>query len=91
MFSNAEVEQLRDRKDRLQGRLYCKLIASLSEPEPEDHRGHFASLGRMFHCSECSTLVPCRSLSPCIPCTPSATRLGRKGDVRHVHTRYHES
>jgi hypothetical protein len=88
MFNNAEVEQLRDRKDRLQGRLYCKLITALAEPAPEEHRGHFASLARVFRCNECGKLVGSRSLAPRVPCTPNNTRLGRTGDVQHIHVRY---
>ncbi|KAF4525208.1 hypothetical protein B566_EDAN008315 [Ephemera danica] len=91
MFSNAEVEQLRDRKDRLQGRLYCKLISSLAEPSPEEHRGHLASLARVFRCSECGKLVGSRSLAPRVACTPANTRLGRTGDLQYVHIRLEAS
>jgi len=48
MFSNAEVEALKDRKDKLQSKLYCKLIMFLADPVPESRRGHHASIAFLF-------------------------------------------
>ncbi|KAI4454329.1 hypothetical protein MML48_9g00006023 [Holotrichia oblita] len=50
MYTNAEVEAIKDRKDKIQSKLFCKLIQSLCEPEPESLRGHFATMGRIFKC-----------------------------------------
>ncbi|XP_059489230.1 SANT and BTB domain regulator of class switch recombination [Neocloeon triangulifer] len=87
LFSNREVEQLRDRKDRLQGRLFCKLIAALAEPEADPRRGHFGSLAFMFECGECRRLIPSHALAHQIPCAPSATQIGALGELRHRHNR----
>ncbi|XP_065349758.1 SANT and BTB domain regulator of class switch recombination [Cloeon dipterum] len=87
LFSNREVEQLRDRKDRIQGRLFCKLISSLCEPEADNQRGHFGSLAFMFQCGECRRLIPSLGLAHRIPCAPSATQIGNFGELRHSHTR----
>ncbi|CAH2240432.1 jg6176, partial [Pararge aegeria aegeria] len=51
MYTNAELEAVRDRKDKIQSRLYCKLILALAEPVPETLRGHHASLAALFKCS----------------------------------------
>lgn len=48
MYTNTEVELIKDRKDKIQSRLFCKLIQSLAETEPESVRGHWCSLARVF-------------------------------------------
>lgn len=52
MFTNVELEMVRDKKDRLLPRLWTKLIQSLCEPEPEALRGHYYSLAGLFRCSK---------------------------------------
>lgn len=52
MYTNAELEAVRDRKDKIQSRLFCKMILSLAEPVPETLRGHFSSLATLFKCSK---------------------------------------
>lgn len=51
MFTNLELEMVRDKKERLVPRLWIKLIQSLCEPEPEILRGHSYSLAGLFRCS----------------------------------------
>lgn len=48
MFSNREVENLKDKKDKLQSRLYCKLIVALTESQPQPQRGHFSTVATMY-------------------------------------------
>ena len=52
MYTNVELEAIRDRKDKIQSRLYCKMILSLAEPVPETLRGHYATLATLFKCSK---------------------------------------
>ncbi|KAK5638995.1 hypothetical protein RI129_013290 [Pyrocoelia pectoralis] len=70
MYTNVEVEAIRDRKDKIQSRLYCKLIQSLCEPETESMRGHWNSLARVYRCERCEKLVS-PSTSEEIPCIPA--------------------
>nr|XP_022910677.1 uncharacterized protein KIAA1841 homolog [Onthophagus taurus] len=50
MYTNAEVEDIKDRKDKIQSKLYCKLIQAICEPEAESLRGHFCTMGRVYKC-----------------------------------------
>ncbi|GLH12034.1 Uncharacterized protein GBIM_16705, partial [Gryllus bimaculatus] len=86
LFSNVDVENLRDRKDKIQTRLYCKLITSLTESTPDASRGHFASLASMYKCCKCERLV-LRQLSSHILCKPSSMRMDRFGNISAIHTR----
>ena len=52
MYTNAELEAIRDRKDKIQSRLYCKMILSLAEPVPETLRGHYSTLATLFKCNK---------------------------------------
>lgn len=86
MYTNTEVEAIRDRKDKIQSRLYCKLIQSLCEPEAESMRGHWNSLARVFRCGRCQQLVS-PSVGPEIPCVSSCMRLLCDGSVTYMHVR----
>lgn len=57
MYTNAELEAVRDRRDKIQSRLYCKLILSLAEPVPETLRGHHASLATLFKCTKLALFI----------------------------------
>ena len=48
MYTNTEVEMIKDRKDKIQSRIYTKLIQSLAEPWPESVRGHWSSVARVY-------------------------------------------
>lgn len=51
MFTNLELEMVKDKKERVTPRLWIKLIQSLCEPEPQALRGHFGSLSDLFRCN----------------------------------------
>lgn len=84
MYTNVEVEAIRDRKDKIQSRLYCKLIQSLCEPEPESMRGHWKSLARVYRCGRCQKLVS-PSTSEEIPCIPACMEIQVHGSVIYNH------
>ncbi|XP_069683733.1 SANT and BTB domain regulator of class switch recombination [Periplaneta americana] len=86
LFSNSDVEGLRDKKDKIQSRLYCKLILALTETSPEPARGHFASLASIYKCGRCDKLV-LRQLGGLIPCKPCNMRLDHFGTVHGNHIR----
>lgn len=51
MFTNLELEAVKDKKDRFVPRLWTKFIQSLCEPEPQSLRGHFSSMADLFRCT----------------------------------------
>ncbi|KAL1502409.1 hypothetical protein ABEB36_007555 [Hypothenemus hampei] len=86
MYTNTEIESIKDRKDKIHSRLFCKLIQSLVEPEPESVRGHWCSLARIFRCEKCQQLITPKVASK-IPCIPSCMRLQADGTVISLHIR----
>ncbi|XP_043267741.1 uncharacterized protein KIAA1841 homolog isoform X2 [Venturia canescens] len=86
LFTNSEVELLKDRKDKIQSRLFCKLIVSLVDLTPNNARGHYSSLATLFKCGKCGKIV-IRSISDSVACIPSSMRLDTRGNVHSKHTR----
>ncbi|XP_045523567.1 SANT and BTB domain regulator of class switch recombination [Pieris brassicae] len=86
MYTNVELEGIKDRKDKIQSRLYCKMILSLAEPVPETLRGHYASLATLFKCSKCNKLLG-RHIAEQVPCQPAAMRIDRRGNVLSSHNK----
>lgn len=86
MFTNLELEAVRDKKDRILPRLWTKMIQSLNEPEAQALRGHYASTANLFHCSKCDKLMT-SSVSSYIHCVPQNMRLNRYGQLVSQHTR----
>lgn len=58
MFTNAELEMVKDKKERVTPRLWTKMIQSLCEPESQSLRGHYASLADLFRCIRFSVQLP---------------------------------
>lgn len=87
LFSNADVEALKDKKDKIQSRLFCKLISSLANPDPDCQRGHFRSLATLFKCGKCGKHVA-QSVSDSVPCVSSCTSIDNKGNLHSKHARY---
>uniref|UniRef100_W8C9U7 Uncharacterized protein KIAA1841 n=2 Tax=Ceratitis capitata TaxID=7213 RepID=W8C9U7_CERCA len=86
MFTNLELEMVRDKKERLVPRLWIKLIQSLCEPEPEALRGHSYSLAGLFRCSRCGEYLT-NTIKSFIACQPNNTRLTRWGQLSSHHIR----
>ncbi|KAL0266966.1 UNVERIFIED_CONTAM: hypothetical protein PYX00_009364 [Menopon gallinae] len=86
MFSNSDVENFKDKKDKLQSRMYCKLILALSEPQPQPQRGHYSTVATMYRCSKCSKLI-LRNISSSILCVPSCMMMDQNGFVISSHIR----
>ncbi|KAG5897817.1 hypothetical protein JTB14_011817 [Gonioctena quinquepunctata] len=86
MYTNTEVESIKDRKDKIQSRLFTKLIQSLAEPEPESVRGHWCSLAKVFRCEKCQLLIT-PSVASQIPCIAPCMRLQPDGSVMSLHVR----
>ncbi|EFN82006.1 Uncharacterized protein KIAA1841-like protein [Harpegnathos saltator] len=86
LFSNEDVEMLKDKKDKIQSRLFCKLIISLVEITPDNIKGHYSSLATLFKCGKCSKNVV-QSISDFVPCVPSAMKIDNKGAIHSKHVR----
>lgn len=87
LFTNKDVEMLKDKKDKIQSRLFCKLIMSLVEATPDNKKGHYSSLAMMFRCGKCGKNV-IQYISDFVPCVPSAMKIDNKGAVHSKHVRY---
>ncbi|KAH8379512.1 hypothetical protein KR009_005380 [Drosophila setifemur] len=86
MFTNLELEMVRDKKERVTPRLWTKLIQSLCEPDPEALRGHFYSMSGLFRCSRCFNCVT-NTMKSYVNCVPSNIRLNRWGQLMSHHVR----
>ncbi|XP_001984205.2 uncharacterized protein KIAA1841 homolog [Drosophila grimshawi] len=86
MFTNLELEMVRDKKERVTPRLWTKLIQSLCEPDPEVLRGHFYSISGLFRCVRCCRCVT-NTMKSFVNCIPSNIRLSRWGQLISSHVR----
>ncbi|KAI5695573.1 hypothetical protein M8J75_000402 [Diaphorina citri] len=83
-FSNLQVEELEDRKDKIRARLFCKLILSLNEWPPVSARGHWASTGRLYRCLHCGSLLS-SAYAGRIPCKPARMSIDSAGNLVFSH------
>ncbi|XP_035734208.1 uncharacterized protein KIAA1841 homolog [Vespa mandarinia] len=86
LFTNEDVENLQDKKDKIQSRLFCKLIMSLIEINPDNKKGHYGSLATLFKCGKCNKNVV-QSISDFIPCISTAMQIDNKGTIHNKHIR----
>ncbi|XP_062543396.1 SANT and BTB domain regulator of class switch recombination isoform X2 [Armigeres subalbatus] len=86
MFTNLELEMVKDKKDRIAPRLWTKLIQSLCEIEPQALRGHYATLVGMFRCLRCGKFLT-QTVSTFIHCVPQNIRLNRWGQLISSHVK----
>ncbi|XP_071448625.1 SANT and BTB domain regulator of class switch recombination [Hetaerina americana] len=86
LFSNSDIEALADKKDKIQSRLYCKLIAALVDGQPDSKKGHFAKLSSLYKCNKCEKLI-LKEVQSEVPCIPQNMRMDRMGKVHASHSR----
>ncbi|XP_012153802.2 uncharacterized protein LOC100881591 isoform X2 [Megachile rotundata] len=85
-FTNEEVEGLRDKKDKIQSKLFCKLIISLAEVMPDNKKGHYSSLATLFKCIKCGKCI-IQSVSNYVPCIPNMMKIDSHGNIYSNHVR----
>ncbi|XP_076384709.1 uncharacterized protein LOC117223482 isoform X2 [Megalopta genalis] len=85
-FTNEDVEALKDKKDKIQSKLFCKLIISLAAVMPDNKKGHYSSLATLFRCSKCGKSIV-QSVSYHVPCIASAMVIDNHGHVHSKHVR----
>lgn len=86
-FSNEDVEALKDKKDKIQSKLFCKLIISLADITPDNSKGHYNSLATLYKCSKCGKSIT-QSVSNYVPCIASAMKIDNHGNIHSKHIRY---
>ncbi|CAK9833093.1 SANT and BTB domain regulator of class switch recombination [Anthophora retusa] len=86
LFTNEDVEALKDKKDKIQSKLFCKLIVSLTEVMPDNKKGHYSSLATLFKCSKCGKNI-IQSVSNFVPCISSAMKIDNHGNIHSKHIR----
>lgn len=86
LFKASEVEDLPDRRDRLQSRLYVKLIYALFEPLPQPERDIFYTGATLHRCRACG-LILTQAQARLLPCAPHRARVSRRGEVVPRHQR----
>jgi Domain of unknown function (DUF3342) len=86
MFTNLELDSVKDKKDRIQPRLFCKLIQSLCEVEAQALRGHYATLASLYRCVKCGKYIT-QSVSSYVHCIPHNMKLNRWGQIISSHVR----
>ncbi|XP_043486165.1 uncharacterized protein KIAA1841 [Polistes fuscatus] len=86
LFTNEDIENLQDKKDKIQSQLFCQFIVSLIEINPDNKRGHYGSLATLFKCGKCNKNVV-QSISDFIPCVSTAMQIDNKGTIHNKHTR----
>ncbi|XP_052861833.1 SANT and BTB domain regulator of class switch recombination [Anopheles cruzii] len=84
MFTNLELELVKDKKDRIAPRLWTKLIQCLCENEPQALRGHYATLVGMFRCLKCGKFLT-QTVATYLHCLPQNIRLNRWGQLISAH------
>ncbi|XP_046386590.1 SANT and BTB domain regulator of class switch recombination isoform X2 [Ischnura elegans] len=86
LFSNSDIEALADKKDKIQSRLYCKLISALVDGQPDPRKGHFSKLSSLYKCNKCDKLIM-KEVQNDVPCIPQNMRMDRMGKVHATHSR----
>ncbi|XP_042881953.1 uncharacterized protein KIAA1841 homolog [Penaeus japonicus] len=86
LFTHWELESLRDRRDRIQNKLYAKFLQGLCEAYPSPARGIFKTASTLYRCTECGNLVS-RGVERLVACTPANTCITTTGQVYYTHSR----
>ncbi|XP_063604759.1 SANT and BTB domain regulator of class switch recombination-like [Penaeus indicus] len=86
LFTHWELESLRDRRDRIQNKLYAKFLQGLCEAYPSPARGIFKTASTLYRCTECGNLVT-RGVERLVACMPANTCITTTGQVYYTHSR----
>ncbi|KAK4296719.1 hypothetical protein Pmani_030797 [Petrolisthes manimaculis] len=86
LFTHWELESVRDRRDRIQNKLYTRFIIALCDSMPVPPRGIYKTAASLYRCCDCGQLVS-RSVERLITCVPANTTITTTGYVYYTHTR----
>lgn len=85
LFNHAELDTVKDRKDKFKSKLFCKKIEEFVEPQPvSDSCPDNAST--LFRCASCKKLLTANNQSK-VPCVLSRMKIDSRGQMSYGHTR----
>lgn len=84
MYSNEEIENLMDEKDKLQSKLFIRLIIQLWKNDKDETKGHFATIKYLRKCVYCKKIFDLIT-GHLVPCSYGNLRLDVRGRVRGMH------
>ena len=85
MYKPSEIENLSDRRDRIQGRLYTKMVNLLTEEEPNPEKEIWFTAATLFRCQICGKYLTSRTSQ--LLCLPSSASIDNTGNVVPKHER----
>ncbi|KAK7066584.1 hypothetical protein SK128_015801 [Halocaridina rubra] len=86
LFTHWELESLRDRRDRIQNKLYARFLQTLCDTTPAPLRGIFRTAATLYRCVDCGQLVS-RAVERFITCVATCTIVTTVGQVFYTHAR----
>ncbi|XP_071546954.1 uncharacterized protein [Panulirus ornatus] len=86
LFTHWELESLRDRRDRIQSKLYARFLQTLCDVPPAPSRGIYKTAATLYRCCDCGQLLS-RAVERQATCTPANTSITTSGHVIYSHTR----
>lgn len=86
VFTHWELEGLRDRRDRIQSKLYTRFLQTLCDTAPAPSRGIYRTAATLYRCSDCGEMVS-RAVERLVTCIPANTSITTSGHVFYTHSR----
>ena len=86
MYKPSEIENLSDRRDRIQGRLYTKMVNLLTEEEANPEKEIWMTAATLFRCSICGKYLTSQTSG--LACLPSSASIDNTGKVVPKHERW---
>ncbi|XP_014243639.1 uncharacterized protein KIAA1841 homolog isoform X1 [Cimex lectularius] len=83
-LTNVEVDAMNDPKDKIQSRLFCKLIIFLASKTNDYKKGHFSSIAYLYKCSLCHKILH-NDYGHYLPCLPKNIKLNTSGTMVGMH------
>ena len=85
MYKPSEIENLSDRRDRIQSRLYTKMVNLLTEEEPNPEKEIWFTAATLFRCEICGKYLT--SQTSRLLCLPRSASIDNTGNVVPKHER----
>ena len=86
LYKPSEIENLSDRRDRIQSRLYTKMVNLLTEEEPNPEKEIWFTAATLFRCEICGKYLT--SQTSRLLCLPSSASIDNTGNVVPKHERW---
>ncbi|XP_076056153.1 SANT and BTB domain regulator of class switch recombination [Oratosquilla oratoria] len=86
LFTHWELENIRDRRDKIQNKIYARFVQTLCDFLPSPTRGIYKTAALLYRCCECGQLVT-KSVERLVACLPTNTHITNRGLVYYTHSR----